>query len=68
MSCKATSIAAFPKTIPVEPPRVNIINIERMKRHPDEIEIFNTFPRIVHNQFINLVPVGKEIIMVNPVK
>jgi hypothetical protein len=60
-------MAAFPSTIPVEPPTVNIPTIKVEYRYPEDREFRVIVPVIVYIQFISLVPVGKDIITVIPV-
>ena len=68
-SCNPKSIDAFPRIIPVEPPIVNINKKRRPKKASEVLSCKNGgLPRYVLNQLKILVPVGKDIKIVTPVK
>jgi hypothetical protein len=66
VSCSATSIPEFDKTIPVSPPNVN----KKINPLAKSIGVFKTIlpPNIVAIQLKILIPVGTAIIIVAAVK
>jgi hypothetical protein len=66
VSCKQISNAAFAKTIPVKPPKVNKIMNAMLNSIEGESSI--TPPHKVANQLKTFIPVGIAIIIVAVVK
>jgi hypothetical protein len=67
VSCKAISTAAFPNITPVDPPIVNI-NKNKREKYEEVTKGNAALPRYVLIQLKILVPVGRDIKIVTPVK